>query len=104
VAVQDQQISTIDLFADRLTLLTGPDDERWRAEAAQLADEGVPIVSYSVGREFADPEGAFAAAYGLGRDGAVLVRPDGYVVWDSTDAGGLADAVRAVVGVRELVG
>ena len=40
VAVQDRQISTLDLFADRLTLLTGPDGERWRAEAAELADEG----------------------------------------------------------------
>lgn len=103
VTVQDRQVSTIDLFADRLTLLTGPDGERWRAEAADLADEGVRIVSYSVGREFADPGGAFAAAYGLGPDGAVLVRPDGYVAWDSTDASGLAAAVQTVIGVRELV-
>ena len=103
VTVQDRRISTLDLFADRLTLLTGPDGERWRAEAAELADEGVPIVSYSVGREFADPDGAFAAAYGLGSGGAVLVRPDGYVAWDSAYSSGLTAAVQALIGVRELV-
>jgi putative polyketide hydroxylase len=103
VAVQDRQISTLDLFADRLTLLTAPDGERWRAEAAELAGEGVPIVSYSVGREFADRDGTFAATYGLGSDGAVLVRPDGYVAWDSADSSGLTAAVHAVIGVRELV-
>ena len=96
-------MSTLDLFGDRLTLLTGPDGERWRAEAAVLADQGVPLVSYSVAREFADPDGAFAEAYGLGRDGAVLVRPDGYVAWDSADPIGLADAANALTGVRDLV-
>jgi putative polyketide hydroxylase len=103
VTVQDRRISTLDLFGDRLTLLTGPDGERWRIEAAALAEHGVPIVSYSVAREFADPDGTFAKAYGLGRDGAVLVRPDGYVAWDSADSSGLTAAVDAVVGMRELV-
>ena len=103
VMVQDRRLSTIDLFGDRLTLLTGPEGERWRSEAAELADEGVPIVSYSVTREFADPDGAFAGAYGLGRDGAVLVRPDGYVAWDSSDRTGLIAAVNALIGVRDLV-
>jgi putative polyketide hydroxylase len=104
VLVQDRQVSTLDLFGDRLTLLTGPDGERWRTEAAGLADDGVPIVSYSVAREFSDRDGGFANAYGLGRDGAVLVRPDGHVAWDSADGTGLAAAVDAVLGVRELVG
>jgi hypothetical protein len=54
VLLQDRQVSTLDLFGDRLTLLTGPEGQRWRSEAAELADEGVPIVSYSVAREFAD--------------------------------------------------
>ena len=68
-----------------------------------LAANGVPIVSYSVAREFSDRDGGFAKAYGLGRDGAVLVRPDGYVAWDSADLTGLVIAVDAVLGVRELV-
>ena len=36
-------------------------------------------------------------------DVAVLVRPDGYVAWDSADRAGLTAAVQAVIGVRELV-
>jgi 2-polyprenyl-6-methoxyphenol hydroxylase-like FAD-dependent oxidoreductase len=103
VTVQDQRVSTLDLFRDRLTLLTGPSAEQWRAEAAALAANGIPIVCYSVGREFADPDGGFAAAYGLGQDGAVLVRPDGYVAWDSSDPAGLTVAVETLIGLRELV-
>ena len=103
VLVQDRRISTLDLFGDRLTLLTGPDGARWRDQAAALAATGVPIVCYSATREFADPEGAFAETYGLGRHGAVLVRPDGYVMWDSTNPIGLTTAVNAVLGVRQLV-
>ena len=104
VMVQDRQLSTLDLFGDRLTLFTGPDGERWRSEGAELANEGVPLVSYSLAREFADPDGAFAGAYRLGRDGAVLIRPDGYVAWDSSDQTGLTAAVNALIGVRDLVG
>jgi putative polyketide hydroxylase len=102
VMVGERSVSTLDLFGDRLTLLTGPDGERWRSEAAALAAARVPIVPYSVGREFADPHGEFARAYGLGSDGAVLVRPDGYVAWDSADPTDLADAVHAVLGVHQL--
>ncbi len=103
VMVQDRRVSTLDLFGDRLTLLTGPNGEQWRTEAAALAEHGVPVVSYSAAREFADPDEMFAKAYGLGRDGAVLVRPDGYVAWDSADSSGLTAAVNALVGMRELV-
>jgi putative polyketide hydroxylase len=103
VTVHDRRLSTLDLFGDRLTLLTAPDGGRWRSEAAELADQGVPIVSYSVTREFTDPDGMFAEAYRLGEDGAVLVRPDGYVAWDSGAQIGLTGAVDAVLGVRELV-
>ena len=68
-----------------------------------IGQAGVPIVSYSAAREFADPDEMFAKAYGLGRDGAVLARPDGYVAWDSADSSGLTAAVNALVGMRELV-
>ena len=103
VLVQDRRISTLDLFGDRLTLLTGPDGERWRGEAAALAGTGVPIMPCSEAREFTDADGTFVEAYGLGRAGAVLVRPDGYVAWDNTNPTGLTTAVNAMLGVRELV-
>jgi 2-polyprenyl-6-methoxyphenol hydroxylase-like FAD-dependent oxidoreductase len=103
VLVQDRRVSTLDLFKDRLTLLTGPSGEQWRAEAAALAANGIPIVCYSEAREFTDPDGTFAAGYGLGQEGAVLVRPDGYVAWDSSDPTGLTVGVETLLGLRELV-
>ena len=35
----------------------------------------------SAGAEPVDPDGRLSRAYRLGRSGAVLVRPDGYVAW-----------------------
>ena len=33
--------------------------------------------------EVSDPDGKWQLAYGIDADGAVLVRPDGYVAWRS---------------------
>jgi putative polyketide hydroxylase len=75
--------STIDLFEGRLTLLTEAHGRAWRSAARGVAAGGVPITVLSAGTELADPDGRLAAAYRLGRSGAVLVRPDGYVAWRS---------------------
>jgi 2-polyprenyl-6-methoxyphenol hydroxylase-like FAD-dependent oxidoreductase len=103
VKLGDRDVSTLDLFEDRLTVLTGPDGERWRTEAAALAAAGTPIVCYSVSRDFQDPQGDFAQAYALGEQGAVLVRPDGYAAWDSTNPAGLTEAVTTILGMRQLI-
>ena len=103
VLVQDRLVSTLDLFGDRLTVLTGPEGQRWRNGADALAAAGTPIVCYSVSRDFEDPEEEFAKAYGLGRQGAVLVRPDGYAAWDSTNPAGLTEAVTTILGMRQLI-
>lgn len=98
--------STLDFYGDTPVLVTGPDGGAWGAAAAQLADD--PDVPLSVVRIDAarDPAGAFAPAYGIGSDGAVLVRPDGIVAWRAT--GGdpeprqrLAEALSLVLA-REL--
>ena len=68
-------------------------------EDLQLADADRVLQRW---REFTDRDGTFAEAYGLGPDGAVLVRPDGYVAWDSSNPTRLTTAVNAVLGVREL--
>ena len=68
--------------------------------AAQLAGAG-PVAVLSVGRDFADPHGLVAERYGICADGAVLVRPDGYVAWRSagpTSPGAVAYAVSAALG------
>jgi putative polyketide hydroxylase len=78
-----QQLSTIDLFGRHYVLLTGADGSAW-VEAARLVAD-VPLDAYRIGGagDFADPDGRWPAAYGITNDGAVLVRPDGFVAWRS---------------------
>ncbi len=94
------RISTIDLFGGRFVLLAGPEGSTWAESAARLKSPDRPELAAHVigGRgEFGDPDGKWQELYGIGADGAVLVRPDGYVGWRSrtgadNPAGTLADA------------
>ena len=76
-----QRLSTIDLFGRGFVLLTGPDGDAW-VDAARSQD-GIALDAYRIGDggDLADPEGHWAAAYGVTDGGAVLVRPDGFVAW-----------------------
>jgi hypothetical protein len=93
----------LDLYGDRLTLVTGPGGAGWRTAADELAGHGLPVVAVQLGRDVADPSGAATSAYGLAGDAAVLVRPDGHIAW-RTDASSplplpdLAAAVHAALG------
>ena len=93
----------LDLYGDRLTLVTGPDGEGWRNAADELAGHGLPVVAVQLGRDVADPSEAAARAYALADRAAVLVRPDGHIAW-RTDAPSslplpdLAAAVHAALG------
>lgn len=77
-----KQISSLDLFNDQFTLLTVPE----RADAWKRATAGAqpPITIEAIGAEIVDPSQSWRELYGI-RDGAVLVRPDGHVVWRSAD-------------------
>ncbi|KQV17127.1 MULTISPECIES: FAD-dependent monooxygenase [unclassified Kitasatospora] len=81
------RLSTLDLFETSPTLLTGPDGGPWLAAAQRTAERlGVPLEAYRIGtdpeHELAPEPGAdWAAAYGTSAEGAVLVRPDGFVAW-----------------------
>jgi 2-polyprenyl-6-methoxyphenol hydroxylase-like FAD-dependent oxidoreductase len=88
------EVSTLDLFGLRYVLLAGPAGGGWRdATVAAAAEIGLPIDAHVVGGdELADPEGAFADAYGISPGGAVLVRPDGIVAWRSVDGAPAAAA------------
>jgi putative polyketide hydroxylase len=92
------RLSTLDLFDGRLTLLTGPDGSRWARAADRIAAAGTPIAAVAVappgGPGLAAADADFARRYRLGADGAVLVRPDGYLAW--RHPGGAIDA-RAVL-------
>jgi putative polyketide hydroxylase len=80
-----EPISTLDLFGPHFTLLAGRDGTAWQRAAEAAAPSWPPFVTHVVGvdGEVSDPEGNWHAAYGIDTDGAVLIRPDGYVAWRS---------------------
>jgi len=68
--------STIDLFDRDIVLLTGPDSAAWRTALAQT-----PVISYVLSGD------TWRDVYGIRKDAAVLVRPDGIVAWRSATSG-----------------
>jgi putative polyketide hydroxylase len=85
-----RRVSALDLFdGPALTLVTA--DPRWRA-----AVPGLPVAAPA----FADPRGRLRAAYRLGAESAVLVRPDGIVAWrHDGPAGDRATVLAGAVGL-----
>jgi hypothetical protein len=84
VARDGTRLSTLDLFGERFTLLAGGGGAAWcRAARAVAARLRVPLEAYAIGPagDLGDPDGRWAAVYGVEADGAVLVRPDGHVGW-----------------------
>jgi 2-polyprenyl-6-methoxyphenol hydroxylase-like FAD-dependent oxidoreductase len=99
-----ERLSPLDLFDTRFTLLAGRDGRAWSETARGIAsDWGVPLHAYTVGPggDLADPTGAWARLYGLGPNGAVLVRPDGHVAWRS--AAGSDDPAAVLLRVLRIV-
>jgi len=83
--------STVDLFGREFVVLTG--SAAWAAAAGEL---GLPAHRL----DLLDPTGGWVKPYGVTDDGAVLVRPDGFVAWRSVGAGApeeLALALRIVL-------
>lgn len=71
-----RRVSTLDLFGDGFTLLTGPAGSAWGAAASEAAAAlRVPLVVEVLS------EASVVEAFELGDAGAVLVRPDGHVAW-----------------------
>lgn len=76
-----RRVSTLDLFENRLTVLAGSAGDGWDRALSSLRPAGLPIAVLRVDRDLPDPRGAVRRAYRLGAESAVLVRPDGVVVW-----------------------
>jgi putative polyketide hydroxylase len=89
VTAQGQRRSLLDLFGTGYTLLAGPAGERWLAAVRSLTTaRPVPLHGCGLapaGDLHADA-GAWATTYQVAADGAVLVRPDGFVAWSAPDA------------------
>lgn len=102
------RLSTLDLFEESLVLLTGPGGAGWHAAAQRLAERhGIPLAAYRISddphHELAPEPGTdWADAYGTTADGAVLVRPDGFVAWRGEAAAADPDAELDGV-LRELL-
>ncbi|WP_069759368.1 FAD-dependent monooxygenase [Streptomyces sp. LUP47B] len=85
-----ERISTLDLYETSFVLLSAAGDPSgWHRAAVRLAEEtSVPLTSYRVGDGSGaelTPEGDadWSAVHGTTPEGAVLVRPDGFVAWRS---------------------
>ncbi|MDQ0909058.1 putative polyketide hydroxylase [Streptomyces canus] len=96
-----ERISTLDLYETSFVLLTDADDPSgWHEAAVRLTEEtSVPLTAYRVGHGSGaelTPEGDadWSAAHGTTPEGAVLVRPDGFVAWRSP--GSVPDAESAL--------
>jgi 2-polyprenyl-6-methoxyphenol hydroxylase-like FAD-dependent oxidoreductase len=96
----NEQISTIDLFGPHFVLLAGSDGDAWRRAALAIGPSRPPLLVFTVGKDgdLSDPDGNWYQAYGVDRDGAVLVRPDGHVAWRSrSGASSPLDVLRAAL-------
>jgi 2-polyprenyl-6-methoxyphenol hydroxylase-like FAD-dependent oxidoreductase len=109
VADRGASVSTIDLFADRWVLISGPDGNSWsdclqRSSAARAL--GVVWHGMRPAGDLEDAANRFSTAYGVGTDGAVLIRPDGFIAWrhvTAADGAALLDAAIERLWIRTSV-
>jgi 2-polyprenyl-6-methoxyphenol hydroxylase-like FAD-dependent oxidoreductase len=90
-------LSTLDLVGTAPVLLAGPQGAAWvRSGKDAAARLGVPLDIHLIGDggDLDDGGGRLVAASGIGPDGAVLVRPDGFVAWRAS--GAVDDSVRVL--------
>ena len=81
---QGQRISTLDLLDGRFVLFAGPHGAAWCEAARALARRGASdLAAYGLGpgADLPDVENAWETKMGVSSEGAVLVRPDGFVAW-----------------------
>ncbi|MFP3846724.1 aromatic-ring hydroxylase C-terminal domain-containing protein, partial [Priestia filamentosa] len=80
----DKYISVLDLIDENFVLLTGEDNKYWRTAAEDVASHlGICIDVYGLGSEsnLVEYEGNWESVYNVSSEGAVLIRPDGFVAW-----------------------
>jgi 2-polyprenyl-6-methoxyphenol hydroxylase-like FAD-dependent oxidoreductase len=87
------RVSTVDLFANRWVLACGSEGRPWqeivdRSRPASLL--GVEVRGVEPAGELRDVDGRLPAAYGIDADGAVLIRPDGFIAWRRRSASSTA--------------
>jgi 2-polyprenyl-6-methoxyphenol hydroxylase-like FAD-dependent oxidoreductase len=100
-----ERVSSIDLVGNGFVLMAGAKGGGW-VEAAKSAQSsnGLKVAAVTVGNSGLQPaDKGWRETYGIDDQGAVLVRPDGYVAWRSASAAAdprrtLADAMSLMQG------
>jgi putative polyketide hydroxylase len=102
-------VSTIDLFADRWVLISGRDGNGWSdCVRCSSTARALGVVWHGI-QPAGDREGVadrFSTTYGVGTDGAVLIRPDGFIAWRhvaAADGMGLLDDALERLWIRTAV-
>lgn len=81
-----ERLSTLDLVGPEFSLIVGAKGQGWKPIAKAAGKQaGLALQCHSVGDELADVEGTFKDRFGIGDTGAVLVRPDGWIAWRTTE-------------------
>lgn len=83
---EGKRISTLDLFNRHFVLLVGSNGQVWSNAARAVATlKKIDLAIYRFGRDgdLIDLDERWCATYGVTSEGAVLVRPDGFVAWRS---------------------
>jgi 2-polyprenyl-6-methoxyphenol hydroxylase-like FAD-dependent oxidoreductase len=100
VTIGGAERSTLDLFGRDFVLIAGGDAEAW-CEAARAASQAraVRVDVYRAGVDLTDSSGTLESRYGIGSDGASLIRPDGFVTWRAASPSPDAEAeIHAALG------
>ncbi|EGX58939.1 polyketide hydroxylase [Streptomyces zinciresistens K42] len=104
---EGERISTLDLYERSFVLLAGSGGQKWRTAVEKAgANLGVPVAAYLVGTGpdhdlVPEPDADWAELHGTAEDGAVLVRPDGFVAWRADAA--MPDTDRVLTAVLQSV-
>ncbi|KAL8701447.1 MAG: hypothetical protein Q9201_004899 [Fulgogasparrea decipioides] len=85
VKLQGRRVSTLDLCGKGFVLLAGAEGALWLEAAKKVSSVlGIDVAAYCAGLEgdhISSPKGDLEAAVGISPQGAIVVRPDGFVVW-----------------------
>jgi hypothetical protein len=81
---QGARISTLDLLDGRFVLLAGPEGMAWcEAMPAAAGRLGIDVAAFRIAADLIDTENKWQAKMGVSPEGAVVLRPDGFVAWRS---------------------
>ncbi len=98
----NENISTLDLFEQKYVLLLDSKATTWREAFNEIITRtGIKLELFLIGEadkvdikepDLIDSDRSWPEKYGVTEGGAVLVRPDGFVAWRTTEASTLEEA------------